>query len=700
MPPAEDAAKDDTVTGTVDYQIENEIAVITIDNPPVNALSQAVRAGLDAAFVRFADDPSARIAVILGTGRLFCGGADINEFGQPSRGPFLRDIVNRIEASQKPVIAAIHGTALGGGLEVAMGAHYRLALPGSRLGLPEVLLGLMPGAGGTQRLSRLVDTEDALEMMTSGAPIGADRALTLGLVDRLGKTDDVRAEGLEFATDLLARAAPPRPVSAMRPPDIDDEDIHRWRVRLTGSARGHVAPLAIVDAVEVASGPKFAAGLNEERKLYRDLMETPQRAALVHAFMADRKLGALPELAGVTARRLRHLGIVGGGTVGTALATAALANGLRVTLIVQDRAGTAQARERIAGLIDTEILRGRLDASARDAVLTNALTITTTPDAAQGTDMVIEAVPEDMVSKLAILDSLDRLCKPDAVLASTTATLDLNALAAGIGHPERLIGLHPFAPPPDLRVIEVVPTWQTAPEVTATVFALAKRLGRRAVRAAAGAGYIGNRITARCLAAADRMMLHGASPYQIDTALCDFGLALGPYQQADLIGIDRLPATDTAAADIRAALCRNGWRGRDAGRGFYRYDTGDPEGLPDPEVEMLVARARHDAGVVPRRLTDNEVIRRHIAALVNEAARVLAEGIAARPLDIDMVFVHGGGFPRWRGGPMHYADRVGPGNILADIHRYAETDPQFWQAAPLLTDMVGGKKTFAGLNRA
>lgn len=687
------------MAGTVDYQVENEIAVITMDNPPVNALSQAIRAGLDGALVRFADDPAARIAVILGAGRVFSGGADIGEFGQPTRGPILRDVVSRIETCHKPVIAALHGAALGGGLEVAMGAHYRLALPDCRLGLPEVLLGMMPGAGGTQRLPRLIDVEDALEMMTSGAPIGSDRALALGLIDRLGKSDDLRAEALEFAADLLARAAPPRPVSALRPADLDPQDLQRWRVRLMSGARGHVAPLAIVDAVEAAVTSRFNAGMNEERKLYRDLMETPQRAALVHAFMADRRLAALPELARVTARRLRHLGIVGGGAIGTALAAAALTSGLRVSVATRTQADIKQARDRIAALIDADILHDRLDVAQRDALLSTALTVAAVPDSVQDADMVIECLPEDMVQKLAMFDKLDNLCKPEAVLASTTAKLDLNALAEGTGRPERVIGLHAFAPPPELRLFEIVSTRKSAPEAIVTGFALVKRLGTIAVRATASAGYIGNRITARCMAAADRMMLEGASPYQIDTALADFGLALGPYQRADLIGIDRLPTPDTAAADVLAALCRNGWCGRGAGRGFYRYDTGDPEGLPDPEVELLVARARHDAGLQPRRLTDNEVIRHHMAALINEAARVLAEGVAARPLDIDMVFVHGGGFPRWRGGPMHYADRVGLAPILEDIHRFAETDPGFWQPAPLLTDLVDSKRTFASLNR-
>lgn len=688
------------MSGAVDYRVEDAIAVITLENPPVNALSHAVRAGLDAAISRFSEDAEARIAVLVGAGRLFCGGADVAEFGQPSRGPILRDVVNRIESCPKPVIAVIQGAALGGGLEVAMGAHYRLALPGSRLGLPEVLLGMMPGAGGTQRLPRLIEAEDALEMMTTGAPIDAERALALGLIDRLGKTDDPLTEGLEFAADLLSRAAPPRPVSAMRPPDIDETELQRWRVRLMGSARGHVAPLFIVDAVAAAAASKFSAGLNEERKLYRDLMETPQRAALVHAFMADRKLAAPPRLAGVAARRVLHLGIVGDGTVGTAMATAALIQGLRVTLVTPDQAAAPErALGKVAVLVDQAISRGDVDAAARAALLDKSLTVTAQPEALADADMVIEAVPEDMVQKLAVIANLDRLCKPDAVLATTSAGCDLNVLADAAENSGRVVGLHPLVPPPDLRLIEVTASRQSAPEALATSFALMKRLDLRAVLVGPGAGQIGNRITAHCRAAVDRMVMEGASPYQIDTALTDFGLALGPYQQADLAGYDDGP-TDSAAADILAALCRNGWRGRAAGRGFYRYDTGDPEGLPDPEVEMLVARARHDADIVPRRLTDNEVIRRYIAALVNEAAKALAEGVVARPLDIDMVFVHGCGFPRWRGGPLHYADRVGPANILADIHRYAETDPIFWKAAPLLIDLVETKKTFAILNRA
>jgi 3-hydroxyacyl-CoA dehydrogenase len=390
---------------------------------------------------------------------------------------------------------------------------------------------------------------------------------------------------------------------------------------------------------------------------------------------------------------------VGSGAFGGALATAALANGLRVTLLERTPDSAARARDAIADRIDTDILHGRINPAAREALLDQALTIAATPDALAHCDMVVESVPEDADLKRRIFETLGQACPAEIVLASATATLDLGALADAAGAPERVLGLHAFAPAPEMQLFEIVGADNTAPEAVAAAFALVNRLGRTAVRARARPGYIGNRIMAQCRAVADKMVLEGASPYQIDTALCDFGLARGPFERADMLGLTHLAAPDCATADVYAGLRANGWLGRAAGRGFYRYDTGDPDGLPDPEVEMLVARARHDAGVAPRRLTDNEVIRRHIAALVNEAARVLAEGVARRPLDIDMTFVHGGGFPRWRGGPLHYADRAGLANILADIHRYAQTDPEFWQAAPLLTELVEGKKTFAMLNR-
>ncbi len=692
------------------YELDENVAVITVDNAPVNALSHAVRAALVDAFERFDADADARIAVIVGAGRLFIGGADISEFGKPPQEPFLPDVIDRIEACGKPVVAAIHGSALGGGLEVALGAHYRLAMPGAKLGLPEVKLGLIPGAGGTQRLPRLVGVDAALGMITGGAPVGPDEALAAGLVDRIGGGDDPAGAGLRYARELLAEGAPVRRTGERAKPDADPELFRDWCTRLAAKARGEVAPLTAVDAVEAATRLDLRDGLVEERRFFRGLMDTPQRAGLIHAFFAERAVTKLPELAGVEPRDVRRVGVVGGGTMGAGIATAALLSGLEVTLVERDAAAADRARATIGKYLDAAVKRGKLDAAGRARITDGALQTATDHASLSNSDLVVEAVFEDMDVKKTVFASLDEACRPGAILATNTSYLDVDAIAASTSRPDDVIGLHFFSPAHVMKLLEVVVGERTAPDVVATAFALAKRLGKVAVRAGVCDGFIGNRILARYRAAADHMVLDGASPYQVDRALVDFGYPMGPYAVSDLAGLDIGFATrERKAADRHPRdrvptyadeLYRMGRLGQKTGRGYYVYADGDRKGAEDPELESIVSDARKAAGITPRDFTDEEIVRRYMAAMIDEAARTVDEGIARRPLDVDVTFLYGYGFPRHRGGPMHYADRYGLEKVVADIREFARTDDHFWQVSPLLERFASEGLTFERLNAA
>ena len=693
----------------VAYENVGRVAVVTVDNAPVNALSQAIRIGLAEAFDRFDADGAAEIAVIIGAGRMFIGGADISEFGKPPKSPSLPDVINRIEASGKPVVAAIHGTALGGGLEVAMGAHYRIALAGTRLGLPEVKLGIMPGAGGTQRLPRLIGVDPALGMITSGAPVTEGDALQSGLIDQVCQGTDIRQAALDYAQSLLADKAPARPVSGLPQPTDTDGALSKWRAKLNASLRGEVAPMVAVDAVGAAVGMPFAEGLAEERRLYLELMDTPQRAGLIHAFFAERAVAKLPEIAGIAPREIARIGVIGGGTMGAGIATSAVLNGLAVTLVERDQDAADRARATIARNLDAAVKRGKLSAERRDAILADALGTVTDYAMLADTDLVIEAVFESMDVKKDVFARLDAVLPRGAILATNTSYLDVDEIAAVTSRPEDVIGLHFFSPAHIMKLLEVVVADKTAPDVVATAFALAKKLGKTAVRAGVCDGFIGNRILSHYRMAADHMVLDGASPYQIDKALTDFGFAMGPYQVSDLAGLDIGFATrQRKAADAHPrdryptfadALYHKGWLGQKTGHGYYIYDKGDRKGRPDPEVEQIVAQARTEAGITPRSFTDDEIVRRYMAAMVNEAARVVDQGIAQRPLDVDVVFLYGYGFPRWRGGPMKYADLRGLDAILADIRTFAETDDHFWSPAPLLEKLVAEGRNFDSLNQ-
>ena len=694
------------MTDPVRYDREGDVALITVANPPVNALGHAVRQGLVAAIERFeADD--ARIAVILGEGRLFIGGADISEFGKPPADPWLPDVVNRIEAATKPVVAAIHGAALGGGLEVALGCHYRVALPGTKLGLPEVTLGILPGAGGTQRTPRLTGLPKALEMITSGTPVDPKTAQEIGLIDRVGE-GDARSAGLAYARDLLEQGAERRPVGALPKPAADADAVAATEATLQKTAKGLVSPFHAMKAVVAASEMEIDAGLAEERRLFNELMETPQREGLIHAFFLERKVSQLPEIDGVAPRELSKAGVIGGGTMGAGIATAALLAGLTVTLIERDDEAAAKARGTIEKNLAGAVKRGKLTEAKRDAILSDAFATSTDYSALSDADLAIEAVFESMEVKKEVFGQLDAVMKPGAVLATNTSYLDIDEIAGSTSRPADVIGLHFFSPAHVMKLLEVVVADKTANDVTATAFALAKKLRKIAVRAGVCDGFIGNRILSHYRGAADRMVLEGASPYQVDSALKDFGFAMGPYAVADLAGLDigfMTRQRKEATRDPRDVvptwadeLYHMGRLGQKTGRGYYIYEGGARTGEPDPEVEALVAQAREAAGVTPRSFTDGEIQRRYMAAMVNEGARVVGEGIAQRPLDVDAVKLFGYGFPRYRGGPMKWADMTGLAGLLDDIRAWEKDDPYFWAPAPLLEQLVSDNTNFDSLN--
>ena len=698
-------------TAPVVRAMHGDILVVTIDNPPVNALGVDVRRGLLEAIEAAEGDAAVAAVLILGAGKTFIGGADIREFGKPPLAPALPDVCNRIEACSKPVVAAIQGAALGGGLEIALGAHYRLALPAAKLGLPEVQLGLLPGAGGTQRTPRLIGARAALEMMLSARHVGAAEAAELGLVDRLVDGADSLVAGLAYTRELLAQGAPvrrTRDAGALRERAAQSAAIDAVRSETAKKSRGLFSPLKIVDAVQGALELPFDDGLALERKLFIECLDSPQRAGLVHAFFAERETAKSPETKGATARPLHSIGIVGGGTMGAGIAVAALDAGLPVTMIERDAEALARGRKNVEKVYDGLLAKGRITLEAKDAVMAR-FSGSTAYEALAGVDLVIEAVFEDMAVKHAVFAELDRVCKPGAVLATNTSYLDIDAIAASVSRPQDVVGLHFFSPANIMKLLEIVVPAKVSSDVVATAFELAKKLRKTPVRAGVCDGFIGNRILAVYGQAAHAMMEDGASPYQIDKALRDFGYPMGPFQVADLAGGDigwaarkrRAPTRDPRARYVQIAdrLCERGWFGQKTGRGYYLYPDGARVGTPDPEVEAIIDAERARAGVTPRTFTDEEIVRRYLAAMINEGANVVHQKIALRPLDVDVTFVHGYGFPRYRGGPMKYADTVGLPKILADIREFAREDPIFWQPSPLLVELVEKGADFASLNK-
>ena len=654
------------MSSAVKYELEGNIGVITVDNPPVNALSQAVRQGLLDAFNAGQADSSEALLIIC-EGRTFIAGADISEFGKPLAEPWLPDLFNLIEASPKPVVAAIHGTALGGGFETALAAHYRCAVDSARVGLPEVKLGLLPGAGGTQRAPRLAGVEAALDLMTSGTPIAARRALDLGLIDHI-VDGDLKRGALDWVMKLVAQGVRIRRTSNLAVPAHDAGVFDGYRTALAKRARGQIAPRYIVDCVEAAATKPFAEGLRIERDKFMELMNGAQSAALRHVFFAEREAAKVEGLGKDTPlRRIAKVGIVGGGTMGGGIAMSFANAGIAVTLVeINDEAlgrGLSIIESNYAG----SVKRGKLTEAAAAqcrALITGATDYAALADA----DLVIEAVFEDPALKKKVFAKLDATCKQGAIIATNTSYQNVDEIAAATKRPQDVIGLHFFSPAHIMKLLEVVRASKTSDEVLATCMALAKKIGKVAVVSGVCYGFIGNRMLAPYGQQAQMLLLEGATPRQIDTAMEDWGMAMGPLRVFDLAGLDvgykarqALPEAlkgDPVPYKVADALVEMGRLGQKSGAGFYRYDEHRrPE--PDAAVEALIERTAAECGIARREIADDEIVRRLIGALVDEGREIIAEGIAQRPGDIDIVYVYGYGFPAHRGGPMHYAEATG-----------------------------------------
>ncbi|MBS0466265.1 MAG: enoyl-CoA hydratase/isomerase family protein [Proteobacteria bacterium] len=693
---------------------DGDVLVVSINNPPVNALGQAVRAGLQAAVEQLEQDAAIRAMLIVGQGKAFIAGADIREFGKPPLAPFLPEVLNRMEASNKLVVAAIHGPALGGGMEVAMATHYRLALQnaagGAKLGLPEVNLGLLPGAGGTQRSPRLMGALPAAELMLSGKHLSAKAALAAGLVDKLGEGEDPEAAGLAYVRELLASGAPVRRSCDLQVADKAAaltalEQLAKDNAKKT---RGLFSPAKIIDCVKAAIELPFAEGVKRERALFLECLNSPQRAGLVHAFFSERETSKIPEARAAKPRHFAKIAIIGGGTMGAGITVSALDAGLAVVMIERDAEAIVRGQKNVEKVYDGLIAKGRMTAEAKAATMARYTPATSYDDIAD-VDLVIEAVFEDLEVKKAVFKELDRVCKSGAVLATNTSYLDIDAIADVTRRPQDVIGLHFFSPANIMKLLEIVVPSKVAPDVVVTAFELAKRMKKVPVRAGVCDGFIGNRILAVYRDAANNMMEDGASPYEIDAAVREFGYPMGPFQVGDLAGGDigwatrkRKAATRDPKAryvEIADRIAERGWFGQKTGRGWYLYPEGARTGQQDPEVLAIVDAERKKKGIQVRAFSHEEIMRRYMAAMVNEGAKVLEEGIALRPLDIDVTFLFGYGFPRFRGGPMQWADMQGLDKVLADIEAFAKEDAQFWQPAALLKKLVAEGKNFASLNQ-
>lgn len=673
--------------------------IIEIDNPPVNATSHAVRAGIAAALTEAAADDATTAIILACKGRGFVAGADIREFGKPPQSPSLSDVCRQIEASAKPVIAAIHGAALGGGCEIAMSAHARIADAGTQLGLPEVKLGLLPGAGGTQLLPRLVGIERALDIITSGRMVSAAEALDIGLIDAVAEANLIEA-ALEMAGRIAGQ--PPRRTSQRPAPSADADAVNARIAEIERKARGQIAPLRAARSVQAAVRLGFAAGIAQEREAFVELMAGEQSAALRHVFFAEREAGRVPGLEDVTPRPVGTVGVAGAGTMGSGIAAALAEAGLRTIVVEQSPEAAEKGRARIVAIHDRALASGRIDAASHGARL--ALTAVGSDMAAFAPcDLVIEAVFDDLDVKQELFRALSAILRPDAILATNTSYLDPDAIASAASHPQRVVGLHFFSPANIMRLVEIVRGSATAPDVLASAFALAKRLRKLAVLAGNCEGFIGNRIFSAYRRQCEYMLEDGALPHEIDAAMEDFGLPMGPFAVFDLAGLDiawarrkRQAATRDPAeryVGVADTLCELGRFGIKTGAGWYVYEQGKRR--PDAGVAVIIEAEARRKGIARRPVPAEEIRSRIIAAMVNEGARILDEGMAQRASDIDLVFINGYGWPAWRGGPMFQADRIGAAAILAEVETMHDRDGAGWEPARLLVELArtGGRFT-------
>jgi 3-hydroxyacyl-CoA dehydrogenase len=666
---------------------EGDVAVVTIDNPPVNALSFHVREPLMQALVELRDDPSVAAIVIACAGRTFVAGADITEFGKPMQQPELRAIIATLETIAKPTVAAIHGTALGGGLELALGCHFRVADAGAKLGLPEVKLGILPGGGGTVRLPRLVGAVKALRMIVSGAPIGAAEAHEAGLVDAVFE-GDLTTHAVNFAREIARKGGPFTPVRD-RDDGLKDTDLAAFDVEvaeLAKKARGLDAPIACARAVRNAVTLSFDEALAAERALFVDLVGGDQSRAQRHLFFAEREAAKFPGK-DTAKRRIARVGVIGAGTMGGGIAMSFANGGYAVTLLEASHEALRHGLGTIEKNYAVSVTRGSLTEEASHERLARFKGSTDYADLAD-CDLIVEAVFEDMAVKKEVFGRLDAIAKPGAILATNTSYLDINEIAASTSRPQDVLGLHFFSPANVMKLLEIVRAEKTVPDALATAVDMARRIGKVAVVVGVCHGFVGNRMLAARGSESEALLLEGATPRQIDKAFTDFGWPMGPFQMGDLAGLDigwRNRKARGQTAVIADTLCEQGRFGQKTGRGFYLYEAGARTPVADPEVEALIRDKAAERGIAARTISAEEIIERTLYPLVNEGAKILEEKIAARASDIDVIWVNGYGFPVGKGGPMFWAGLEGPGKIIGRLeYWYQRTGKDVFRPAPLL----------------
>src|SRR5947207_4288548 len=688
-----------SINASVDLRRDGEVAVVTVDNPPVNALKHEVRAGLVEALGQARDDARIKAAVIACAGRTFFAGADITEFGKPPQAPGLGEVIAAIEAMPKPVVAALHGTAYGGGFELALACHFRVAAPGARVGLPEVKLGLLPGAGGTQRLPRLVGPEKALKMIVTGEPIGAAEAQEDGIIDEIVE-GDLTAAATDFARRVVREGRPLRLVRN-RDEKLIGEGFADAAEALTRRLRGREAPAACVEAVRNAIVLPFDEGLKRESELFRKLVTGDQSKAQRHIFFAEREAARVPGIPeGTKPRPITSGAVIGAGTMGGGIAMCFANAGIPVTIVETGRDLLQKCLDRVAANYRATVSRGGLSADEMERRV-GLITGVTELEAVGAADVVIEAVFEEMDLKRGVFSDLDRVAKSNALLATNTSTLDVDEIARATKRPQDVLGTHFFSPANVMRLLEIVRGKATSPEALATAIALGRKIGKVPVVVGNCDGFVGNRMLARRSVESERLLLEGALPQQVDAAVVEFGFPMGPFAMGDLAGLDvgwRIRRARGVRAEVADPLCEAGRFGQKTGKGYYLYESGSRTPTPDPEVEQVVSAASRRLGITRRPIDKQEIVERMIYPMINEGARILAEGIAYRPGDIDVIWVYGYGWPVWRGGPMFYADQVGLAQIRDRLAVYAQrSGDKTLEPAPLLARLAAEGKGFGSL---
>jgi 3-hydroxyacyl-CoA dehydrogenase len=695
---------------SVRMERRGEIAVLTIDNPPVNALSHSVRLGLLEILPRIEADDGVKAILLVCAGSTFSAGADVREFGAPPKDPIMAVAMQALDESSKLTVAAIHGQALGGGLETALVFDYRCGVASAKVGLPEIKLGLFPGGGGTQRLPRLIGLQAAAELILSGDTVGAAKAQELGIIDEL-IDGDLLEGALAYAQRLLAEGAAHRRLRARSVVVPEGFSFPERRAKALKDAKGLPAAAAAVDAIQASTDRSFDEGLSEERRLFMIVRSSSEAAAMRHLFAAEREVAKIPNFPGDTApRQIATVAVIGAGTMGGGIAMSFANAGIPVRLIEATETALERGWNNVKSNYDGQVGRGRMKAQERDARLGQISRSLKIEDLGTA-DLVIECAFEDMGVKKDLFGKVGKLARTGAVLATNTSALDVNQLAAASGRASDFVGMHFFSPANIMKLVEVVRGEMTAPAVLATAMAVCKRIGKIGVVSGVCDGFIGNRMLRGYRREAEFLVLEGASPQQVDTALTDFGMAMGVHAMGDMAGLDisaagrrRLRAegalNDPRVGTVQDKLVEMGRLGLKAGKGIYRYESGSRVPLPDPLVEELIAAEAARLGVRRRIVGDEEIIDRCLLALVNEGARIIAEGIALGSADIDVVYCNGYGFPRHRGGPMFWADNQGLDKVLSTIRRFAdEFGTEYWTPAPLLVSLAQTGKRFADLPR-